>query len=143
MSTAPDIKRTALEGAIGPMDELERQLRERIAAAEDFIRISKQLLATMSGGVEATVDPQRYKALNPEPAAALFFSSSRARPLTKEELVDELMDGNVKTNAPKTEPKAKRGNVKRSIEQQMATGKIKVVGDKLGHPDWPDEKFNT
>lgn len=125
------------------MDDLERLLRQKIDAAEDFARKGKQLLAAMSGGIESVADTQRYKDLSPEPAAALFFNSSRGHALSKEELVDELMEGNVKTNSPKIEYRAKRGNVRRSIEAQMATGKIKVVADKLGHPDWPDDKFTS
>lgn len=150
MSAAADMKQSALEGAIGPTDDLTRLLREKLAAAKDFVLHAEALLRSMGADTELP-DPNRYKGVLPEPAMMLFFNSHRGRPMAKEEIIDELISGNVRTGASSQDPTARKTSVKRSIEANIIAGKLKrvtVAGNQpsdtrelIGLADWPDEKF--
>jgi hypothetical protein len=151
MSAAPDMKQSALEGAIGPTDDLTRLLREKLAAAKDFVLHAEALLRSMGADPSELPDPNRYKGVLPEPAMMLFFNSNRGRPMAKEEIIDELISGNVRTGASSQDPTARKTSVKRSIEANIIAGKLKrvaVTGNQpsdtrelIGLADWPNEKF--
>jgi hypothetical protein len=138
----PDLK-NALQGAIGYTGELERLLTEKVEAAEEFARIGRELLGTLRGDQTKMPDSTRYKGLYPEMAMKVFFNSKRARAMTKEELVEELVTGNIQTKAASQTIKTKRANTKRSIEAQLLKKKseYRKVGEKIGPHDWPDERF--
>jgi hypothetical protein len=144
MSGMPDPK-NALQGAIGPTNDLERLLTEKVEAAEDFARMGRELLRTMRGDRPEILDANRYKGLDPEAAMKVFFNSKRARAMTKDELVEELATGNIQTGAASETLKTKQANAKRSIEAQLLKKKseYRKVGDKIGPKEWPDEKFKV
>lgn len=143
MSSAPD-RRDTLDEIIGPTDDLARTLRERIARAEAFLRDSRALLETIEGGKSehGLRDRNRYRNVLPE-TAMLEFLGEAYRTVTKEELVEELLSGNVKVGSTRMTPEARRGNIRRSIEAQVLAGKIKRLNDRLGLPDWPEDKFKS
>lgn len=144
MSAMSDPKDT-LERAIGPTGELERLLAEKVEAAREFVRHGEGLLRALRGEHVEYLDPNRYRGMEPEPAMKAFFNSKRARAMTKEELIEELVSGNVKTGAQSQGMGAKRGNVARSIAAQLSKSKseYRKVGDKIGPKEWPDEKFQA
>ncbi len=138
MSAISDMKRTTLEGAIGPTSELERLLREKIRAAREFVQKADELLRTIGAPEE---EQERYKGMLPEAAMFAFFNSPRGRPVTKQQMIDELTEGKVKTASPRDDLKGKKGNIARSIEAQLNAGRIKRVKGKIGHPEWDDSRF--
>jgi hypothetical protein len=143
MSTMTDGK-NPLQGVIGSTGDLERMLTEKVATARDFLRVSEEMLRVLRGDRPAqNLDPNRYRGMKPEPAMKAFFNSPRARAMTKEELIDELATGNIKTGAANETIDTRRVNAKRSIEAQLGKKKseYRKVGDKIGPRDWPDEKF--
>lgn len=144
MSTMTDPK-DALQGAIGPTGEFERLLTEKIEAARAFLRKAEDLQRTLRGEQTEHLDPNRYKGMKPEPAMKAFFNSKRARAMTRDELIEELVSGNVKAGAQDQGMEAKRGNVKRSIAAQLLkrTSEYRKVGDKIGPKEWPDERFTA
>ncbi len=136
--------KTALQEAIGSTNDLERLLVEKLDAAKDFVRKAEELLQILRGEQTKALDPNRYKGLNPEAAMKVFFNSKRARAMTKEELVEELVTGNIRTKAANETIKTKHANAKRSIEAQLLKKKseYRKVGDKIGPKDWQDQRFS-
>lgn len=130
-----------LEEIAGPMDDLARVLRERIARAEEFLRVSRALLENIEGG-KPLRSSNRYRNFLPETAMMEFFSNE-GRAVTKDELVEELFLGNVKIYSTKMSPESRRGNIRRSIEAQVLAKKVKRLNGLLGHPEWPDEMFTN
>ncbi|MFL6311530.1 MAG: hypothetical protein ACJ71W_05445 [Terriglobales bacterium] len=101
-------------------------------------------MCTLRGDQTKIPDPTRYKGLYPDTAMKVFFNSDRARAMTKEELVEELVTGNIQTKAANETIKTKRANTRRSIEAQLLKKKseYRKVGEKIGPHDWPDERFS-
>lgn len=130
-----------IDSVIGPSDEFEKSLREKVEAAREFVRAGEELLRTMHS--KPTMlrphDPERYAKLLPWPAMTVLFTDVK-RALTEEEIIEELADGHVLTGAQEQSHKTRAENVKRSIAANVNNGNLKRLNDKIGLAEW-DESF--
>jgi hypothetical protein len=135
-----------LKDVIGPTDQLERVLLERIEAAEEFARMGRALLARIHGGgpdarpARLSRHPQRYSGLDPYPATVILLRDQE-RPLLPGEIVEELLAGNVMTGSKSQRPKHKAELIKKSLKANVNNGKLKMLNGRFGFPDWRDEMF--
>jgi hypothetical protein len=142
----PPGSKHVLNDLIGSTDDLERVLLEKIEAAEQFARTARALLKQIHGSDNAANQvklsrlPQRFAGVDPYNATVVLLREQN-RPLSKEEIVEELLAGNVMTASRKQTPKDKAENVKRSLKANVNSGKLKLLNERFGFPDWPDEMF--
>jgi hypothetical protein len=133
-----------LKDVIGPTDQLERVLLERIEAAEEFARMGRALLERIRGGAAKPPKPskntQRYAGIDPYPATVILLRDQE-RPLLQEEIVEELMAGNVMTGSKSQSPKHKAELIKKSLKANVNNGKLKMLNGRFGFPNWKDELF--
>jgi hypothetical protein len=137
-----------LGDVIGPTDQLERVLVEKIEAAEEFVRRARALLEQIHGdgsspdSARLATNPHRYAGIDPY-NATVFLLRKRDRALTEKEIVTDLLAGNVMTGSKKQTAKDKAENIKRSLKANINNGKLKLINDRFGFPDWPDDMFNA
>jgi hypothetical protein len=141
-----DPKQT-LNHVIGPTDQLERVLLEKIQAAEEFLRRARALLAQIHGDgsgspVKFSTDAQRWARTDPYNATVILLREQN-RALSKDEIVEELLAGNVTTGSKKQTPKHKAELIKKSLSANVNNGNLKLMNERFGFPDWPDEMFHT
>jgi hypothetical protein len=134
-----------LEAVTGPNDDLVRILAEKVAKAEQFLRDARPLLNTLlTGSGRPSAAPNRYANLAPWPAMVVMFQEQK-RAMTEQEIVEELVDGQVMTGAKQQTNKARAENVKRAIKANVNNGNLrsmKVAGvEKYGLKDWEDSFF--
>ncbi len=143
-----DDPKQTLKDVIGPTDQLERVLLEKIEAAEEFARRSRALLELIHGdttggnSVPLSRHPQRYARTDPY-NATVFLLREQNRPLSEAEIVEELLDGNVMTGSKKQTEKHKAELIKKSLKANVNNTKLKLLNDRFGFPDWPDEMFTS
>ncbi len=144
----PDDPKPPLDDVIGPTDQLERLLLEKIEAAEEFARRGRAFLQYIHGSdgtagpVKLSTHPQRWARTDPY-NATVFLLREQDRALSEAEIVEELLDGNVMTGSKKQTPKHKAELIKKSLKANVNNGKLKLLHDRFGFPDWPDEMFNA
>ena len=140
----PDDTKPPLDDVIGPTDQLERVLLEKIEAAEEFARRGRALLDHIHGNDgrgRLSRHPQRYTSLDPYPATVILLREQN-RALSKDEIVEELLAGKVQTGSKKGTPKHKAEVIKKSLSANVNNGNLKLMNDRFGFPDWPNEMFN-
>jgi hypothetical protein len=140
-----DDPKHVLKEVIGPTDQLERVLVEKIEIAEEWLRRARALLElTRNDGSGSPVRPlsrtQRYARSDPYNATVILLREQN-RALSETEIVDELLAGNVMTGSKKETPKHKAENIKRSLKANVNNGKLKLLNERFGFPDWTDERF--
>jgi hypothetical protein len=144
----PDDPKQVLNDVIGATDHLERVLLEKIEAAEEWLRQARALLeltrgdATGTNPVRLSSHPQRYAGLDPYPATVILLREQN-RALSKSEIVEELLAGNVMTGSKKQTPKHKAELIKKSLKANVNNTKLKLLNERFGCPDWPDEMFTA
>lgn len=137
-----------LNDAIGSTDDLERVLLEKIEAAEEFVRTARALLKQIHGSDDAASQvrlskhPHRFTGVDPYNATVVLLREQN-RSLSKEEIVEQLLAGNVMTGSKKQTPKHKAELVKKSLKANFNNGKLKLLNDRFGFPDWLDEMFTS
>ena len=133
-----------LKDVIGPTDQFEHVLLEKIEAAEEFARMGRALLERIRGGAGKSARtpkrPQRYAGIDPYPATVMLLREQE-RPLSQGEIVEELMAGNVMTGSQSQKPKHKAELIKKSLKANVNNGKLKMLNGRFGFPDWKDELF--
>jgi hypothetical protein len=141
-----DDPKHVLGDVIGPTDPLERALVEKIEIAEEFARRARALLELIHTGdgspdtAKLSTNPQRYGGIDPY-NATVFLLRKRNRALTEREIVADLLAGNVMTGSKKQTSKDKAENIKRSLKANVNNGKLKLLNERFGFPDWPEEMF--
>lgn len=132
------------------LSEMERSLREQVEAARQFAEKGQELLDRMFGtgptpqpGPGAR-KPRRYANMDPLTAIKVFLDE-QDRPMTEKEIVEELMDGKVKTGSEKMSPVKIAGNIKRSLFANSKNPKSPLVktDDRYGLREWPKEKLKA
>lgn len=73
------------------------------------------------------------------PGIAIKMVLREKGPLTQEAIIQELVDGG--NTVGKKRDGDKPHNVRLSIEKTLKTGSLVKVGDLIGLPEWPAEKF--
>jgi dTDP-4-amino-4,6-dideoxygalactose transaminase len=143
-----DDPKHTLNDLIGPTDHLERVLLEKIEAAEEWLRRARALLeltrgdATAANPVRLSSHPQRYASLDPYPATVILLREQN-RALSKDEIVEELLAGNVQTGSKKGTTKHKAEVIKKSLKANVNNTNLKLLNERYGFPDWPDEMFTS
>jgi hypothetical protein len=140
-----DDPKHVLKDVIGPTDQLERVLAEKIEVAEEWLRRARALLELTrndGGGKGASLPShlQPYAGIDPY-NATVFLLRQRNRALSESEIVEALLAGNVMTGSKKQTPKDKAENVKRSLKANVNNGKLKLLNERFGFPTWSDEMF--
>ena len=142
----PQGSKHVLNDVIGATDDLERVLLEKIEAAEEFVRKARSLLEQIRGSdgaadqVRLSRRPQRFAGVDPYNATVVLLREQN-RPLSKEEIVEELLAGNVTTASKKQTPKHRAAHIKKSLKANVNNAKLKLLNDRFGFPDWPNEMF--
>src|SRR5262249_2662538 len=133
-----------LKDVIGPTDQLEHVLLEKIEAAEEFARMGRALLERIQGKAAPRTArskrPQRYAGLDPYPATVILLRDQE-RPLSQAEIVEELMAGDVMTGSKSQQPKHKAELIKKSLKANVNNGKLKMLNGRFGFPAWRDDLF--
>lgn len=133
------------------LGEMERQLREQVEAARQFAARGQELLDRLFGASSTPQPgstgrkPRRYSNMDPLTAIKEFLDA-QDRPMTDKEIVEELIDGKVKTGSEKMSAAKIAGNVKRSLFANSKTAKsplVKVGEDRYGLREWPKEKLKA
>lgn len=142
----PDDRKQSLNDVIGSTDHLERVLLEKIEAAEEFLRKARALLEQLQGpgrnGAGILPPTQRYAGIDPY-NATVFLLRQKNRPLSRGEIVEELLAGNVMTGSKKQTTKHKAELVKKSLKANVNNTKLKLLNDRFGLAEWPDEMFTA
>jgi len=141
----PSGSKHVLNDVIGTTADLERVLLEKIEAAEEFLRTARELLDQIRGdgspeSVSLSTNPDRYGGIDPY-NATVFLLRKRNRALTENEIVADLLAGNVMTGSKKRTAKDNAENVKRSLKANVNNGKLKLLNERFGFPEWPNERF--
>ena len=137
-----------LDGILGATDDLERVLLEKIEAAEEFARMGRALLKQIHGcdGVANQGGlprlPRRFAGVDPYNATVVLLREQN-RPLSKEEIVEELLAGNVMTASKKQTPKHRAELIKKSLKANVNNGKLKFLNGRFGFLDWPNQMFTA
>ena len=132
----------ALNDVIGPTDHLERVLMDKIEAAEEFARRARALLEQIHGsnGGRFSHSSQRYASIDPYPATVMLLREKNCA-LSEAEIVKELLAGNVMTGSKRQTPKHKAELIKKSLKANVNNTKLKLLKDRFGFPDRPNEMF--
>ncbi len=143
----PDDRKQTLNDVIGSTDHLERLLLEKVELAEKFARSARALLELIHGAdgsdpAKLSSHPQRYSIFDPFNATKILLGEQN-RALSEDEIVQELIDGNVTTGSKKQTSKHKAENIKRSLKANVNNGNLKMKNDRFGLSEWPDEMFTA
>ena len=138
----PDDPNPPLHDVIGSTDQLERVLLEKIEAAEEFLRRARALLEQLHArnGAGMPSHTQRFAGIDPY-NATVFLLRQKNRGLSQAEIVQELLAGDVMTGSKKQTTKHKAELIKKSLKANVNNTKLKLLNDRFGFPDWPDEMF--
>ena len=71
----------------------------------------------------------------------MILLRDQERPLLQDEIVEELMAGNVMTGSKSQSPKHKAELIKKSLKANVNNGKLKMLNGRFGFPNWKDELF--
>jgi len=140
----PDDPNPPLHDVIGSTDQLKRVLLEKIEAAEEFLRRARALLEQIHGGNGSgrLSRSQRYGGVDPYPATVMLLREQN-RALSEGEIVQELLAGNVMTGSKKQTTKHKAELIKKSLKANVNNTKLKLLNDRFGFPDWPEDMFTS
>lgn len=110
------------------VSEIER-LRAELKTAEKVLRALEERDITKRTG-----PAMRFYRVRPLTAIKMMLR--QGGPQTQVALTQQLIDGGITIGKKRAEH-----NIRISIEKTLRNGTLKQVGDLLGLPEWPEEKF--